>query len=271
MTKSRGADVSDTNPFSLKGRRAVITGGSRGIGGAVTMLLARAGADVCIGYHSRIEDAARLRERCTMSGVKATTYGSDISTPKGAKDLIDFAVKELGGLDICIHSAGIWPVQEVPVSSLTDDRWANTMRQNVDAMFYISRAAARAMETNPDANGNRGRIVHVASTAGQRGEAMHADYGASKGAMISFVKSMAVELAPLGITVNAIAPGWVDTEMCAEAFENGGRERIAKGIPVGRVASADDIAFPIVALCFDGARHVTGEIVNVNGGSVLCG
>ena len=100
---------------------------------------------------------------------------------------------------------------------------------------------------------------------------MHADYAASKGAMISFVKSMAVELAPMGITVNAIAPGWVDTEMCALPFANGGKERIAKGIPVGRIASADDIAFPIVSLCFDGARHVTGEIVNVNGGSVLCG
>ena len=113
--------------------------------------------------------------------------------------------------------------------------------------------------------------MHVASTAGQRGESMHADYGASKGAMISFVKSMAVELAPFDITVNAIAPGWVDTEMCATPFANGGKERIAAGIPVGRIASADDIAFPIVSLCFDGARHITGEIVNVNGGSVLAG
>ena len=203
-----------------------------------------------------------------------------------------------------MHSAGIWPVEEVPVSALGDDRWANTMRQNVDAMFYVAREAARAMEKNPrvaggrpqgaerraaggerrsgewragggaageSAPGCRGRIVLIASTAGQRGEAMHADYAASKGAMIAFVKSMAVELAPAGITVNSVAPGWVDTEMCALPFEHGGKERIAKGIPVGRIASADDIAFPVVSLCFDGARHVTGEIVNVNGGSVLCG
>jgi 3-oxoacyl-[acyl-carrier protein] reductase len=263
--------VSNANPFSLKGRRAVVTGGSRGIGGAVTRLLAAAGADVCIGYHSRAKDAEDLTALCRLQGVKATHHASDISTPAGAKSLIAHAVKELGGLDICVHSAGVWPVQETPVSSLSDARWSNTMRQNVDAMFYVSREAARAMESNKPQHGSAGRIVHVASTAGQRGEAMHADYGASKGAMISFVKSMAVELAPLGITVNAIAPGWVDTEMCAEAFANGGRERIAKGIPVGRVASADDIAFPIVSLCFDGARHVTGEIVNVNGGSVLCG
>jgi 3-oxoacyl-[acyl-carrier protein] reductase len=258
-------------PFSLAGRRAVVTGGSRGIGGAVTRLLAAAGADVCFGYHSRSADADDLAKRCRALGVRATHHASDISTPDGAKALVAHAVKELGGLDICVHSAGIWPVDEAPVSALGDDRWANTMRQNVDAMFYVAREAARAMAHNPAAGGDGGRIVLVSSTAGQRGEAMHADYAASKGAMISFVKSMAVELAPAGITVNAVAPGWVDTEMCALPFANGGRERIARGIPVGRIASADDVAFPIVALCFDGARHVTGEIVNVNGGSVLSG
>jgi 3-oxoacyl-[acyl-carrier protein] reductase len=262
-----------TNAFSLRGRRAVITGGSRGIGGAVTRLLAEAGADVCIGYHSRRADADALAAECRSLGVNVAHHASDVSTASGADALIAHAVKEFGGLDICVHSAGIWPVEEAPVSTLADDRWANTMRQNVDAMFFISRAAARAMESSKPANGNvfGGRIVHIASTAGQRGESMHADYAASKGAMISFVKSMAVELAPRGITVNAIAPGWVDTEMCALPFADGGKERIAKGIPVGRIASAEDIAFPVVSLCFDGARHVTGEIVNVNGGSVLCG
>ncbi len=253
-------------PFSLKGRRAVVTGGSRGIGGAVSLLLARAGADVCIGYHSRAKDAEALAAECRKLGTNSTQLSSDVSTSVGAQSLIAHAVKEFGGLDICVHSAGVWPVEEAPVSALADDRWAHTMRQNVDAMFYVARAAARAMSGN-----SSGRIVLVASTAGQRGEAMHADYGASKGAMIAFVKSMAVELAPNGVTVNAVAPGWVDTEMCAEPFENGGKERIAKRIPVGRIASAHDVAFPIVSLCFDGARHITGEIVNVNGGSVLCG
>jgi 3-oxoacyl-[acyl-carrier protein] reductase len=255
--------------FSLKGRRAVITGGSRGIGGAVTRLLAEAGADVCIGYHSRSKDAEDLAAESNKLGVRATHHASDISTAAGAKSLVAHAVKAFGGLDICVHSAGVWPVDEAPVSLLADDRWAHTMRQNVDAMFFISREAAKAMEPNDAAYG--GRIVLIASTAGQRGEAMHADYAASKGAMISFVKSMAVELAPRGVTVNSVAPGWVDTEMCALPFANGGKERIAKGIPVGRIASADDIAFPVVSLCFAGARHVTGEIVNVNGGSVLCG
>jgi 3-oxoacyl-[acyl-carrier protein] reductase len=131
-------------------------------------------------------------------------------------------------------------------------------------MFWLSRAAARVLPRD-------GRIVMVSSTAGQRGEAMHADYAASKGAMISFVKSLAVELGPRGITVNAVAPGWVDTEMTVDAMRAGGRERIAATIPIGRVATAEDVAGPIAFLCSPLARHVTGEILNVNGGSVLCG
>jgi 3-oxoacyl-[acyl-carrier protein] reductase len=138
------------------------------------------------------------------------------------------------------------------------------MMENVDAMFYTTRAAARAMS-------DHGRIVLVASTAGQRGEAFHADYAASKGAMISYVKSLCVELAKRDITVNSVAPGWVDTEMCEQPFAAGGRERIAAAIPLGRVASPRDIAGPIAFLCSDLARHVTGEILNVNGGSVLAG
>jgi 3-oxoacyl-[acyl-carrier protein] reductase len=255
--------MSDTL-FSLHGKKAVITGGSRGIGGAVTRQLALAGANVCIGYHSRSADAETIVNAVRDFGHRATAHASDISTPAGAESLVAHAVKEFGGLDILVHSAGVWPAQDTPVSELDDARWARTMRQNVDAMFFVARAAARAM-----ADG--GRIVLVSSTAGQRGEPFHADYGASKGAMISFVKSMAVEVASRGITVNSVAPGWVDTEMCEAPFADGGKERIARGIPVGRVASADDIAFPVVCLCFDGARHITGEIVNVNGGSVLSG
>ena len=199
-----------------------------------------------------------------LAKVKATSCASDLTSPAGAGALVTHAVDALGGVDILIHSAGIWPVEEVPVAALDDARWARTMRENVDAMFFVARAALRVM-------GSGGRMVFVSSTAGQRGESMHADYGASKGAMISFVKSLAVEVAGQGITVNAVAPGWVDTEMCVVPFADGGKERIAKGIPVGRIASAYDVAFPAVCLCLPGARHVTGEIVNVNGGSVLCG
>lgn len=248
----------------LSGKRALVTGGSRGIGGATARLLAEYGARVVIGYRSRREDADRMLEQIRAIGGEAFAYPSDISTRLGADQLVQRAVADLGGLDLFVGNAGIWPVDDVPVADMDDSRWRRTMAENVDAMFFTSRAAARAMRDG-------GRIVLVASTAGQRGEAMHADYAASKGAMISFVKSLCIELAPRGITVNSVAPGWVDTEMCAEPFANGGMDRIAGAIPVGRVATARDIAGPIVFLCSELARHITGEIVNVNGGSVLVG
>ena len=252
--------------FSLKGKRAVVTGGSRGIGAAVSRLLAECGAHVCIGYRSRSADAEALMTelRALGTGARATSFAADLGDAAGADGLVRKCVDEFGGVDILVHSAGIWPSEDVPVHELSDERWRRTMRENVDAMFFISRAAARAM-------GEGGRIVHISSTAGQRGEAGHADYAASKGAMISFVKSQAVELARRGITVNSVAPGWVDTEMCEGAFAEGGKARISDAIPVGRVASPHDIAVAAVGLCMPGMRHIVGEIVNVNGGSVLCG
>lgn len=250
--------------FALKGKRAVVTGGSRGIGGACAELLAECGADVCVGYRSRSADAEAMVTKLTGKGVRAVAHSSDLGTAAGADSLIAAAVSAFGGVDIVIHSAGIWPVEDVPVQEMTDERWHRTMRENLDAMFFVSRAAARVL-------GDGGRIVHISSTAGQRGEAFHADYAASKGAMISFVKSQAIELARRGITVNCVAPGWVDTEMCAVPYADGGKARIEAAIPNGRVASPMDVAWAAVAVCAPGARHLVGEIVNVNGGSVLPG
>ncbi len=250
--------------ISLKGKRALVTGGSRGIGAATSLLLAEYGAHVAIGYRSRKQDADDLLKQIAKHGVKAFAYAEDIATREGADRLVQRAAADLGGLDLFVGSAGIWPVDEVPVADMDDTRWRRTMSENVDAMFWTTRAAARVMA-------DHGRIVLVSSTAGQRGESMHADYAASKGAMISFVKSLCVELAKRDITVNSVAPGWVDTEMCAEPFADGGKERIAAGIPLGRIAPPRDIAGPIVFLCSDLARHITGEILNVNGGSVLVG
>ena len=249
---------------SLRGKRALITGGSRGIGAATTQLLAEFGVDVAIGYRSRKDDAARVVADARSVGVRAFAYAQDIGSREGADTLVRHAVDDLGGLDLFVGNAGIWPADDIPVSDMDDSRWRRTMMENVDAMFYTTRAAARLMS-------DHGRIVLVASTAGQRGEAYHADYAASKGAMISYVKSLCVELAKRDITVNSVAPGWVDTEMCEQPFSSGGKERIAAAIPLGRVASPRDIAGPIAFLCSDLARHITGEILNVNGGSVLAG
>jgi len=249
---------------SVAGKRALVTGGSRGIGAATAMLFAEWGAHVAIGYREREADAEAVTERARSLGVNAAAIRADIGTASGADRLIGSAVERLGGLDFFVGNSGIWITDDVAVADMTDEQWRRTLRENLDAMFFSTRAAARVL-------GDHGRIVLVASTAGQRGEAYHADYASSKGAMISFVKSLCVELAKRDITVNAVAPGWVDTDMTASSFEGSGRDRIERGIPLGRVAQPRDIAGPIVFLCSDLARHMTGEIVNVNGGSVLCG
>ena len=249
---------------ALAGKRALITGGSRGIGAATALLLAEFGVHVAIGYRSRREDADRMVEEIKRHGVNGYALSTDISTREGADQLVQRSALELGGLDFFVGNAGIWPDADVPVADMDDARWRRTMVENIDSMFFTTRAAARVMNDG-------GRIVLVASTAGQRGEAMHADYAASKGAMISYVKSVCIELAPRGITVNSVAPGWVDTEMCEKPFAGAGKDAIARAIPIGRVAAPRDIAGPIVFLCSDLARHITGEIMNVNGGSVLAG
>lgn len=249
--------------ISLRGKRALVTGGSRGIGAATAMLLAECGADVGVGYRSRQAEAGDVVRQLAERGVRAFAHAADLSQVQGTASLFDRAEREFGGLDIFVGSAGIWPAQDVALADMSDEQWRRTMTENADAMFYSTRAAARRLDRG-------GRIVLVSSTAGQRGEAYHADYAASKGAMISFVKSLAVELASRDVTVNAVAPGWVDTEMVAEPM-NARRGEIAAGIPLGRIATARDIAGPIVFLCSELARHITGEILNVNGGSVLCG
>ncbi len=250
--------------IDLRGKRALVTGGSRGIGAATARLLARAGSDVVIGYRSRADDARRVVDELRGLGVAADAFAADLSTRTGAESLVAEAVRALGGLDLFVANAGVWPAEEVPLADMDDDRWMRTMRENVDSVFFTTRAVARVIA-------DHGRIVLVSSTAGQRGEAWHADYGTSKGAVISLTKSLAVELASRDVTVNSVAPGWVDTEMVAGALAGEVRARVDAAIPLGRIATAEDIAGPIVFLCSSLARHVTGEILNVNGGSVLCG
>ena len=240
--------------IDLAGKRAFVTGGGRGIGHATAVLLARAGAKVAVGYRSRKPTPA--------AHVTASVRG-DLGTAAGASKAVAEAIRALGGLDILVINHGVWPADDVPVAKITDEQWESTRRANLDAVIYVCRAAIPKLRDG-------GTIVLVASTAGQRGEAFHTDYAATKGAVIAITKSLAVELAPR-ITVNCVAPGWVDTEMSAKPYSGDGRAAIEKSIPLRRVASAEDIAGPILFLCSPLARHMTGEILNVNGGSVLCG
>lgn len=250
-------------PLSLHDRVALVTGGSRGIGRATALLLARLGADVGITYHTRKGEAEAVTRDIRGLGRKAFAAGGDLAEAEVVERVFREFRACFGRLDLFVANAGVWPAEEAPLRELDAGRWRSVLAANLDAVFLTTRAALRLI-------GPGGRIVLVGSTAGQRGEAFHADYAASKGALISLTKSLALECAP-GITVNCVAPGWVDTEMCAEPYAGGGRARIEQGIPLGRVASAEEIAGPIAFLLSDLARHVTGEVLNVNGGSVLCG
>ena len=264
--------------IDLGGKRAFVTGGGRGIGRATVLLLSQAGAAVAVGFKSRREEAEET-VRAVGGGLgragtgqdgpgraRAVLIGGDLGDPVAAKRAVEQVVTALGGLDLLIVNHGIWPPEDAAVSTMTDVQWDGTRRANLDSVFFVCRAAI------PHLN-DGGRIVLVSSTAGQRGEAFHADYAATKGAVISLTKSLAVELAPR-INVNCVAPGWVDTEMARIPYEReGGRGKreVERTIPLGRVASPADVAGPIVFLCSEWARHITGEVLNVNGGSVLCG
>ena len=249
--------------ISLAGKRILVTGGSRGIGRATALLCAKAGADVGITYHTRRADAEAVARAIRAMGRRTYVGGGDHADASRVSQVFAEVHAAFGGLDGFVANHGVWPTAATPLVQLAPERWRDTMRINLDAVFLTTRAALGLM-------GAGGRIVMVGSTAGQRGEAFHADYAATKGALMSLVKSLAIECAP-GITINCVAPGWVDTDMSAAAYADGGRARVAATIPLQRIASADDVAGPILFLLSDLARHVTGEILNVNGGSVLCG
>ena len=250
--------------IDLAPRTALITGGSRGIGRATADLLARAGARVALNY-VRDEAAvnAAVRE-IRAAGGEAMALAGDVGDAAAASQLVRDVVAAWGRLDILVLNAGIW---EEDVTGRGDVAvWDRTYAVNVRGAFLVTDAAAPHLEKHG------GAIVFVSSTAGQRGEARHSAYAASKGALISYTKSLAAELGPRGIRVNAIAPGWVDTDMSRSSLDNPiARAEIEKSIPIGRVASAADVAGPILFLVSDLARHLQGEIVNVNGGSVLVG
>ena len=251
--------------MKLNDKIAVVTGGSRGIGRATVECLAALGANVVVNYVSDESAANEAVAVAEARGVGALAVKADISQLGEAHQLIETTMERFGRVDYLICNAGIW--EGTAVDQLTEELWDRTIDLNLKGTWTVCHAAVPHMKKQ-----GSGRIVIVSSTAGQRGEANVSNYAASKGGQISLTKSLAAELGPFGINVNSVAPGWVDTDMCAEVFAQPGfRKSIEDSIPVGRVATPEDIAWPIVFLCTDWARHINGEILNVNGGSVLCG
>ena len=256
--------MADGFKIDLSPRTALVTGGSRGIGRAVAELLARAGARVAINY-VRDEAAANAAVRdIRAAGGEAMALAGDVSRPEEARQLVRDVVSAWHRLDILVNNAGIW--DEDPAGEGRLDVWDRTYAINQRGAFLVTDAAVPHIEKT------NGSIVFVSSTAGQRGEARHSAYAASKGALISYTKSLGSELGPRGIRVNYVAPGWVDTDMSAASLADPAeRAEILRLIPIGRVASAADVAGPVLFLVSDLARHLQGEVVNVNGGSVLAG
>ena len=253
--------------LSLQGQVALITGGSRGIGAAAVRLFRRAGARVAFSYRSADSQAAALQEECGGPEV-CRAIRQELSTPSDGDALVRAALDAFGTLDCLVANHGVWPPQDQSVVGMTDEQWHGTMGVNLHSVFGLVRAAVSHMQ----GTSRGGRIVLVSSTAGQRGEAFHADYAASKGALISMTKGLSTELAPQGIYVNCVAPGWVRTDMSESTLRDAdASNRIFRTIPLGRVGTPDEIAGPILFLCTPWAGFITGEVFNVNGGAVLVG
>jgi 3-oxoacyl-[acyl-carrier protein] reductase len=249
----------------LRGRVALVTGGSRGIGRATIERLASMGSHVVVNYSGNEKAAEEAVRAAQERGVEALAIRADVSRLEDAERLVRSVLERFGRLDVLVCNAGIW--RGAPVEEMSEELWDRVLETNLKGTWTVCRAAVPQMKRQ-----KFGRIVIVSSTAGQRGETNVSNYAASKGGQISFTKSLATELAAHGITVNAVAPGWVDTEMNTEVFSDVDvRHKIEQSIPLGRIATADEIALPILFLCSDWARHITGEVLNVNGGSVLCG
>ncbi|HUT07716.1 MAG: 3-oxoacyl-ACP reductase FabG [Candidatus Aminicenantes bacterium] len=249
----------------LDGRKVLVTGGSRGIGRATALLFAQAGADVALSYVSNQKAAEEVLKRVEQLGRRCLVYKAEMSSRSDIDHMAADILAKWGELDTLVNNAGVWTYLEM--GRMDDTVYRETIGINVDGVFYATNAVVPAMKEH-----GRGSIINVTSTAGVRGEAFHSHYAASKGALHSLTKSLAVELAPFGIRVNAVAPGWVDTDMSAPSFsEPGFKEKVRQTIPLKRIPLAEDIAGPILFLASDLARHITGEILDVNGGSVLCG
>ncbi len=251
----------------LDNQVAIVTGGSRGIGAATVKLFAECGSNVVFAYRSNAAAAEAVVRSCPGGNERVIAVRADVAKMRDARKLIETAVTRFSRIDALVANAGIWPADPLPIERMTEREWDEMIAINLKGVFTVINQAVPHMIERKG-----GRIIVVSSTAGQRGESFHTHYGASKGGVISFVKGLSTELAPHHILVNCVAPGWVDTDMCVPVLTQP-REarRINSGIPLGRVARPEEVAMPILFLASEMASYITGEILNVNGGNVLCG
>jgi 3-oxoacyl-[acyl-carrier protein] reductase len=246
------------------GKTAIVTGSSRGVGRATAIRLAEGGANVVVNYLSNDVEALETVRSCQNKGVEAIAVQADVSDMLDAQKLAKQTLERFGRIDLLVCNAGVW--EGAPIEEMSEEVWNKVINTNLKSAWAMTKACVTAMKKQPSA-----AIVMVSSTSGQRGEANYSNYSASKGGMISFTKALASELCPK-IRVNCVAPGWIETAMVRPAFDDDAYYRsVVDSIPLKRVAATDDIALSICFLLSDWSRHITGEILNINGGAVLCG
>jgi 3-oxoacyl-[acyl-carrier protein] reductase len=251
--------------LGLAGKHALVTGASKGVGEACARVLASLGVHVAVHFKDDEEGARRVVETARAGGARAEALRADLSRWDEGERLVAEAEARLGPLDVAVMNHGIW--KEAAIDAMTAAAYDETLDANLRGYFSVASAVVRRMKRR-----RAGCLVFVSSTAGQRGEAMHSHYAATKGAAISLTKSLATELAPWSIRVNCVAPGWVGTPMTQATLEDPvDRPKVLSAIPLGRVARPEEIAWPVAFLASDAASFVTGEILNVNGGAVLVG
>jgi 3-oxoacyl-[acyl-carrier protein] reductase len=251
--------------YLLRGKTAIVTGASRGVGRATALRLAEAGANVVVNYLSAEEKANNAAALCREKGGEAIAVQGDVSKWEDAQNLARRAIDQFGRIDLLVCNAGIW--EGAPIEEMSEELWNKVLNTNLKAAWAMTKACVPSMKKQESG----AAIVLVSSTAGQRGEANYSNYAASKGGQISFTKALATELAPK-IRVNCVAPGWIETAMVRPVFEDEAyRQTVIDSIPLRRMATTDDVALSIVFLLSDWSRHITGEVLNINGGTILCG
>ncbi len=245
----------------LGGKRVLVTGGSRGIGKATVLALAEAGAAVAINYRRAAEAADEVRRAVAKLGVQANTYKADVSCEEEAKAMLEAVTKDFGGIDILVNNAGI--TRDKSFLKMTKFMWDEVMGVNLNGVFHVTRLVLPAM-----VEAGWGRVINMTSIVGQTGNFGQANYAVSKGGLIAFTMTLAREVARKGVTVNAVAPGFIETDMTKD-MTPAALSAVAAMTPIGRLGKPEEVAAAVLFLASPQASYITGQVIPVNGGMYM--
>lgn len=245
----------------LEDKIAIVTGASRGIGKAIALKLAQKGANVIVNFAGNSQAAEEVVNKITELGRQAYSFKANISNEAEVKAMIDFTIEKFGKIDILVNNAGI--TKDTILLRMKEEDWDDVMETNLKGTFLCTKAVARPMMKK-----RSGRIVNISSVVGFTGNLGQGNYTAAKAGMIGFTKTIAKELASRGITVNAVAPGFIETDM-TDSLSDDIKQSIFNQIPMGKLGNVDDIAEAVLFLVSDGANYITGQTIHVNGGMLM--